>query len=279
MINGELVDATTASLKVNDLALLRGYGAFDFFLVKNGTPIFAKDHIDRFFYSAKYLKLSIPYSKDDLLSQVRLLIEKNGVQDAGMRLQLTGGYTQDSYTPINPNILILQSPYSPYPAERYQTGIKLMLHNYVREMPEIKTTNYTRGIWLLDELKANGATDLLYHRNDLVSESARSNFFMVDQTGKLITPDSHILKGITRKHVIEVASKQYPVEIRPLRVEELAQASEAFLTSTIKEILPVTQIDDITIGSGLPGPITKKLSDLFETHKIQHQKAFAHSMI
>ena len=274
MINGALVSKDSASLKLNDLAFLRGYGAFDFFLVRNGVPIFAEDHIDRFFYSANYLKLTLPFNKNELLSQIHQLINANNMSEAGIRLQLTGGYASDSYTPNTPNIAILQSPYTPYPAERYQTGVKMMLHEYVREMPEIKLTNYVRGIWLLDQLKAVGASDVLYHKNGEVSESARSNFFIVNEHGKIITPDTNILKGITRKHVLKIARQHFQVEVRSLKLAELPKAREAFMTSTLKEILPVTRIDDFNIGDGRPGVITLELQDLMKSYKTDYQNTY-----
>ncbi len=274
MINGELVDASTASLKVNDLSLLRGYGAFDYFLVREGIPVFAEDHIERFFASANFLRLEIPFDPNTMSKQVRQVIAANGLPEAGIRLLLTGGYVLDSYTPIAPNILILQHPYVPYPAEKYRSGIKMMTYEYVRDMPEIKTTHYTMGIWLLDKLKAANASDVLYHKNGKVSESARSNFFIVDADDKLITPNDNVLKGITRKHLLSLVQNHYQVEIRPLRSDELPQAKEAFICSTIKEILPVTQIDDFKIGDGRPGPITLALLDQFRQYKKSYIASF-----
>ena len=213
-----------------------------------------------------------------MLSQVHQLIDANNMDDAGIRMQLTGGYTSDSYTPVEPNIIILQSPYTPYPAEKYQTGVKMMLHEYVREMPEIKLTNYVRGIWLLDQLKAVGASDVLFHKDGNVSESARSNFFIVNEHGKIITPDANILKGITRKHVLKVARQHFQVEVRPLKVEELPKAREAFMTSTIKEILPVTQINDFKIGDGYPSAVTLKLQELMKIYKANYRNDYQKAM-
>lgn len=271
MVNGALTDAATASLRINDLALLRGYGAFDFFLVRKGIPMFAEDHIDRFFYSAEYLKLKMPCTKSELLTQVYTLIDANGMDEAGIRMQLTGGYASDSYTPVAPNIVIIQSPYVPYPKERYDTGVKMLLHEYQREMSEIKLTNYVRGIWMLDKLKEANASDVLYHRNGVVSESARSNFFIVNEQGTIVTPDANILEGVTRKHVLIIAKKHYQVEVRPLKVTELFGAKEAFMTSTIKEVLPVTRIDDMQIGDGLPGPVVKNLTLLMHEYKREYR--------
>ncbi len=263
MINRALVPASEASLQVSDLALLRGFGIFDFFLVEGGKPVFIDDYIDRFFRSAALLDLEIPMSRQQFKADIFKLIAANGESDAGIRLLLTGGYSDNGYTPVTPNVLILQYPKPAIQPEKFANGVKLLAHQYQRELPEIKTINYVTGIWLRKRLAEAGALEPLYHNGDTISESVRSNFFIVSETGKLITTDQDILRGITRKHLLTVAEKHIEIEKRPIRLQELKAAREAFLTSSTKGVLPVVQIDDLQIGDGRPGPTTIKLGEAF----------------
>ena len=135
-----------------------------------------------------------------------------------------------------------------------------MTLEYVRPIADIKTTNYALAVWHSAQWKKQGAEDVLYHMNGFISESSRSNFFIV-KDGELITPSEHILLGITRKNLIKIAGQ---VTIRPISLQEVWDADEAFICSTTKVLLPVTQIDDRTIGNGKPGPISVSLLEKFK---------------
>jgi D-alanine transaminase/branched-chain amino acid aminotransferase len=145
-------------------------------------------------------------------------------------------------------------------------GIKLISHEYLRDLPEVKTINYLMGIYKLPEVQSKGAVDLLYHWKGKISELTRSNFFIVDQYDRIITAGDGVLKGVNRKHALEVARKHFEVVERDLFMKELNQAKEAFITGTTKKVMPVVQIDDIRIGSGKPGAITMELQQLYDEH-------------
>jgi D-alanine transaminase/branched-chain amino acid aminotransferase len=111
-------------------------------------------------------------------------------------------------------------------------------------LPQLKTIDYLTAIWLQPLRKEKGADDLLYHQNGFISESPRSNFFLVKADGTIVTPTEGVLPGITRKKVLQVAKKHFNVEERAILLHELKEAKEAFLTSTTKQILPLSQVDD-----------------------------------
>ena len=117
--------------------------------------------------------------------------------------------------------------------------------------------------------KEQGAEDVLYHWDGLVSESSRSNFYIV-KDGIISTPDKHILLGITRKHLLDVAGN---VQIRPISLEEVWEADEAFISATTKILLPVTQIDDRKIGAGKVGKVSLDLMAKFR----EREKAYLNS--
>lgn len=265
IINGHLTRADEASLRVTDLSILRGYGIFDFFLFRDGQPLFLEDYLDRFYRSAELLHMQIPYSRKDFAGQIFQLIEANGQANGGIRLLLTGGYSPDGYTPAAPNVLILQYPL-PANAWDTHTTLRLMTHAHMRELPEVKTINYITGISLLPELKKRGADDLLYLDGEWIRESVRSNFFLVLDNERVVTPANKILLGVTRKQVLYLARKRYTVEEREVHVSEIRQAREAFFTSSTKGVFPVLQIDDHVIGDGQTGPVSRQLQQDFLRH-------------
>ncbi len=264
-INGELTPIAEAQLHVTDLAIMRGYGVFDYFRALEGRALFVEDYVRRFFNSASLLQLEVPCSQLELINRIQELLDKNEEDKAGIRLILTGGYTTDSYTPVKPNLLILQHPYATYPAEAYERGIKMLTYDYRREIPVAKTINYITGIRIQKWLKENGADAVLYYDNGIIKESDRSNFFLIDAVGNLITPKADVLPGITRMKVIEVAKAMgITVEERPVKVSEIFAAKEAFITSSIKGVLPVTEMDGKAIGTGQIGALSKRLGAGFE---------------
>ncbi len=261
--NGEWIDPARPQLLLSDIGLLRGYGIFEFFHVLGGKPVFGADHLDRFFRSARKMHLEVPLHREELIRVLVELLDKNGETDASLRLVLTGGYSDNAYLPAAPNLIILQQEYKELPAETYARGVGLMTTAFKRELPEIKTTNYMNGIRLLPELKRFQAFEPLYHDHGYVRESVRSNIFLIDRKGALVTPDKHILPGITRQKVLEIARATWPVEVRPVRLNELDDAREVFITGTFKQLLPIVHINRKKIGTGQPGPVSQELRDHF----------------
>ena len=264
-INGQQVPVENATLHVSDLSILRGYGIFDYFLAREGHPLFLDDYLNRFYRSAAELYLEIPFDKAELKRQIYALLQANEVQEAGIRLVLTGGYSPDGYTPVHPNLLIMMYDLPASAWEFSAQGIKIITHPFQRELPEVKTINYSTGIRMLKTIKERGATDLIYvDQGEWIRESARSNFFLVKPDKTIVTADEKILWGITRRQVIDAAREAgYTVEERPIHISELEQASEAFFTSTIKGVMAIGQIDDRVYGDGTIGKVTQELQELF----------------
>ena len=266
IINGELLPASEATLHITDLSILRGFAIFDFFRVWEGKAIFIDDHLDRFFNSATLMGLEIAYSKEEVRAMILKLITKTDSQKFSIRLQLTGGYAEDAYTPKQTNLFLLSADFPHIPAEYFTSGFKVITHAYQREFPEVKTTNYLTGIRTIPLLKENKADAVLYHDGIYVRESDRSNFFIINQEGVLVTTKTKILKGITRKKVLLLAPSIIKTEERDYTLEELFSAKEMFLTSSAKGVMPVTMLDGKKVGDGKPGEITKQLGKAFDNY-------------
>lgn len=258
-INNEFLEEQEAKLQVGDLAIQRGYGVFDYFRTRNYVPLFIDDYLERLSNSVRGLGLDWSYTREEIKNIIQKLIEKNNIPDAGFRIILTGGYSPDSFHPATSNFIILQQLVTLPEQQKFDKGLRIVLHEYMRDLPEIKSINYLMGIYLQNKIQENKADDVLYYKDNSILEFPRSNVFIVTKEQTVVTPSKNVLHGITRKKVIELARKHYKVEERPVSVTELKQAAEVFLTSTTKRILPVVQVDDVVIGNGKPGDVTTNL--------------------
>ena len=258
-LHNEIVPAEKAFLHVRDLAIQRGYGIFDFFKIQDGHPFFLNDYLNRFYNSANVMRLVVPQSIEELKSIIYQLIEKNNIAASGIKLILTGGYSEDGYQPATPNLIITQHPLMLPGKEQIEKGVKIITHDYVRDLPTAKTINYSMGIWLINKIKEQEAYDVLYHQNNRVSEFPRCNFFIVRKDETIVTAKDRVLHGITRKNILKLAAKRYKTEEGTITLDDIYQAKEAFLTSTTKRIVPIVQINNTIISDGKPGAISLSL--------------------
>lgn len=258
--NNEIIKSTNATIHPMDIGLIRGYGIFDFFRTSNYQALFLSDYLDRFIRSADKTNLQLKFSKSDMVRIIQELIEKNDLEAGGIRMILSGGVSDNHFTPQDESLFIFCEELDFPSKEKYLNGIKLLSTEHIRAIADVKTTNYAYPVWHSATWKKEGAEDVLYHMNGYISESSRSNIFMI-KDGKIATPDKHILHGITRKRVLELDKA---IEIRPITLAEILDADEAFITSTTKKILPVSKIDNTVIGKGITGEMTKSLMDYFK---------------
>ena len=271
--NGETLPATDVKLHVSDLGVLRGYGIFDFFRTSQGRPLFMEDYIARFLRSAKAFNFNHSYNDDSIKAEVNKLVALNGFSESGIKLVMTGGYSENGFDPGEPNFIVFVDEFIPPNPEHIEKGVKLITHEYIREFPSVKSTNYLTALMLAPRCKEVGAVDVLYHDGKIISEVTRSNFFII-KNGKVITPGDKILMGVTRGKTVELAKKHYQVEEREVALKEIFEADEAFITSSTKRLMPVVDIDGSVIGDGKPGKITRHLEALF----IDFEKQYVNSL-
>ncbi len=265
-LNGNWVFADNLKVSAFDLAVSRGFGVFDFLRTYNYQPFYLKEHIDRFFNSAKLLGLKVPKTKKEVEDIVYEGINKNSSSELNIKIILTGGETEDGLTPIGKHsLLVIFTPAISYPEVFYQKGIRVITVKGSRFLPHVKYLNYTQAVIAMNEAKKFNAQEALYvNEEGKITEGTRSNFFAIINN-KLITPDKYILNGITREVVLKIA-KNLGIEIekKDIFVSQITQFEEAFLTSSTKEIMPIVAIDDKTVRKGSVGEITKKLMREFK---------------
>lgn len=265
IINGTLTLAEDAKIGIDDLSIVRGYGIFDYFKAINNIPLFLEDNLDRFYKSAHLMDLPVNYSREEIKAQIQSLMDHNKIQDSGIKILLTGGYSTDGYSIADPNLIITQHIFN-RDTNREKNGMKLHLFDFHRAFGLVKSIDYVMGIQALKVAKQQGADDVLYFQNGLISECPRANFFIITEDNKLITPDEDVLEGVTRKHILEIAKGHFHIETRNVTLDDVKNAKEAFITSTTKNITPITEIVNFkTFGQGV-GPCTAQLQELLEIH-------------
>ena len=254
VINGQFIPQQDAKIAINDLSIQRGYGIFDFFRTRDSQPVFLNDHLDRFYHSAGVMNLPVEPSRETLIQLITGLIAKNDLPHSGIRLTLTGGYSENGYTPAKPNLLITQSAYT-FNGAAFEKGVRLVAYDHQRQLPQVKTIDYLQSIYLQPFISEKQADDVLYHEHGMVRECPRANFFIVTKNGEIVTPGEKILKCITRKKILGLENLR--AKAGTVLLEDIRDAREAFVTSTTKVVLPVLEIDGQMIGDGKPGEVTR----------------------
>ena len=162
-----------------------------------------------------------------------------------------------------PMLAVLITPLGERNTQHFARGIKLITTHLQRTLSDAKTSNYVTAILALKEAARRGANDVLFvNEQGHVLEVTRSNFFIF-RGDTLITPRTGVLIGITRNVVLSIAHDRFAIEERPILLEDLSTADEAFITSSSKEIVPVVQVDNWAIGDGKPGLRTYELEQRF----------------
>jgi branched-chain amino acid aminotransferase len=266
-VDGKFVPADKAVIPVDDLAILRGIGVFDLLRTYNGKPYFLNAHVTRLHSSAEKVGLKVPWSHRKICQLVLETLARNTVDEANIRIIVTGGSSPDFMTPKGrPRLLVLVTPLPMLPQWWYSRGVKVITVKSQRNIPSAKSIDYLPATMGLRKAKAQKAIEVIYlDAAGNALEGATSNLFaFID--GTLVTPGRGMLAGITRQVVLEIAQDHYPVETRDLPFDELLKAQEIFITGTNKGLVPVVEIDEALIGKGRPGQQTRRLTALLEAH-------------
>ena len=266
IINGKFVEASNLFIPSNDSGFLRGFGVFDLFITYSGIPFHLEDHIKRLFNSAKLISLSIPYAISEICSWVLKGLDVNKDKTEKLiRIIVTGGTLINSMTPNDkdPLIIVMFGSFTRPDSALYENGAKAFTAAVKRSFPEAKTMNYLDAVVLFQNPEHRGAAEFIYHDGCKVYEGASSNVFAL-AGNQLVTSKSSILKGITRKVIIEKLGVN--VVERDLSLNELKDAKEIFITSSVREILPITVLDNRKVGTGKVGEVTGKVINEFKEY-------------
>ena len=267
-LNGEIIGSEKAVVGVHNIGLLRGFGIYEAMTTHNGKAFMFDLHLTRFKKTANFMGIRIPATDEEIKTAVQTLILKNSGptrENLNIKFILTGGETLHGidYDERKPTFYIFSEKFVPISDDIFKNGAKVVSHKFLRQYPEYKTTNYIEAVKCQKKQNESNALETLYTFQGKILECATSNFFIV-KDDVLITPDQNVLKGITRKIVLDLARQNnIKFVLREISLDELKSADEALLSASFKEIVPVTSVDDFPIGNGKVGPITRKLFDLF----------------
>jgi branched-chain amino acid aminotransferase len=274
-VDGRLSGEREAVVSVFDHGFLFGDGVYEVMRTYHHRPFLFEPHMRRLRASADRIALPIPTSDTEIGARIAATIEAAQLPgEAYIRLLVTRGVGEIGYDPSlcpAPTIVVIVKAHAELPAAVYAGGVKIALVSVVRNHPSsinpiIKSNNLLNNALASQEAQRRGAAEALMknHRGE-ICECAMSNIFLVTK-GTLRTPpvDAGILAGVTRAFVLDLAAKAgIPTREDVLREEDLAAADEVFITSTTREIVPVSRVDDLVIGGGRPGPVTVRLRGLF----------------
>ncbi len=269
-IDGRFLPEEEAKISILDRAVGLGDGLFETVRAHLGRPAFLDRHLARMRSSAAFLKIPFTYSDDEIGEVLVELCHRNSAPEARIRLTLTRGIHPGGLALAGgaPSLIATAESYTPHPPEKYAQGYRLVVSSIVHyakgPLSGHKTLNYLPFLLARDEAAAVGADEaLLLNEHGNVAECSSANVFCV-AGGVLGTPglDSGVLPGVVRDVVLELASRAGIVtRERPVPLEELLGADEVFITSSLRGIMPVSQIGE-TVFSG-ERPVTEKLGRLY----------------
>lgn len=273
-IDGQFYDRDSAKISVFDHGLLYGDGVFEGIRVYNRRIFRHQAHLERLYDSAKALALTIPLPIDEMRAVVEETVRRNRREDVYIRLIVTRGVGElgiDPHSCPTPSVIVIVNDVRVYPRELYAGGITVMT-SATRQVsheavdPRIKSLNYLKNILAkIDAQQAGAHEAIMLNAEGFIAECTADNLFVV-RGGHLLTPSTQdgALGGITRGAVLELAGEaRIPAAEARLTRYDLYTATEAFVTGTGAELMPVAGADGRPIADGTPGPITRQLTEAF----------------
>lgn len=273
----EPVDPADAKISVFDRGFLYGDSVYETMRTAGGLPLELQRHLDRLRRSGDGIGLSIPFSDATLRDAIARTHEATQNDESYVRLVVTRGsgmLALDPRTSEDPLLVVMVKPLALPAEDAYVRGLRAVIVEMAKNAgssldPTIKSGNYLSNILALRQAIDRGGDDaIMCNLDGAVSEGATSNVFLVEG-GQVLTPHlrTGLLPGITRLTVCELSeSIGLPVLETTIAPDQLRAAQEVFLTSSIRGIMPVTQLDGVMVGNGEAGPITRRLHEAYQAY-------------
>ncbi len=273
-LNGSFIPIEDARISVLDRGFIFGDGVYEVIPVYSHRPFRLTEHLHRLQKSLDGIQLRNPYTDIEWAELVEQIIARNEGDDQYLYLQVTRGVApRDHAFPkeVIPTVFIMSSPLVVASKELIVAGVSAITANDNRwSRCDIKATSLLPNVLLRQMAVDSGATETLLLREGFLTEGSASNVFVVKDELLLAPPKSHLmLPGITYDVVLELADKyQIPYEIREISEYDIRIADELLLTSSTKEIMPITLLDGKKVGSGKPGGIFAQLYQYYQNYKV-----------
>lgn len=271
-LNGEFLPPDQARVSVFDRGFIFGDGVYEVIPVFGGRLFRLPHHLSRLEASLGAIRLRNPHTPPEWHNIFTRLLAA-GSSDQSIYLQVTRGVAprDHAFPPdITPTVFAYAQPLKYSPPEQLAQGVAAVTAADIRwQRCDIKAIALLANALLRQQAIDQGAVEAILVRDGVVTEGAASNIFVI-KNGRLATPPKgpFILPGITRDLVVEIArAKDIPCDELPVKIETLISADEVWLTSSTKEILPITRIDGKPVGDGKPGPMHARMFALYKEYK------------
>jgi branched-chain amino acid aminotransferase len=282
-INGEIFKPEDARISVFDRGFLYGDGVYEV-TRSYGRVLFAlEDHIERLYRSADRIGLDIGMTREELSTELYRIHDAAQRPDRYIRVVVTRGEGKinlDPTTRLQSNIVVFVQDVPAFDPKLYETGQDIITASILRNPkksldPNVKSGNYLNNILALGEAKKRKAHDaVMVSAQGHVTEGTTWNIYMVQDGAYVSTPDDgDILQGITRKIIRDIIKSNGMKWVeRFFTPDEMKKAPEVLSTSSIREVMGIRTVDDVTIGNGRPGPATLKLAQLYKEYVTRYCK-------
>ena len=272
-LNGEFMPLENARVPVLDRGFIFGDGVYEVIPVYSRRPFRMPEHLARFRRSHDAIRLEYPLSDAEWTRLVHDLIQRHGGDDQSIYLQVTRGVAKrDHAFPKDavPTVFAMSSPLSTPSREAIENGVSTVSAvDYRWQRCDIKSTSLLANCLLRQVAADSGATEVVMFRDGFLTEGSSSNVFAV-KNGTILAPpkDHRVLPGITYDVVLELANNnRLACEVRPVSEQEVRSADELWVTSSTKEVLAVTTLDGNVVGTGKPGPVFRRVYQLYQEFK------------
>lgn len=274
-LNGDFLPAEKAKVSVFDRGFLLGDGVYEVIPVYAGRCFQLAGHLERLQTSLDGIRMKNPHSIVEWHSLIEQLVERNGGGDQSLYLQVTRGVApRDHLFPegVTPTAFAMSNPLQAVPEKYKKQGIAAITVPDIRwQNCNIKAISLLPNSLLKQQAQDAGAQEALLIRNGYLTEGAASNAYVIINGVIYTAPkDEKVLPGITREVVLEIAANNnIPVIEQAVTESQLKQADEVWVSSSTKEILPVTILDGEAIAQGVPGPVWQQIDQLYQQYKLQ----------
>lgn len=269
-LNGEFLPLEEAKVSVLDRGFIFGDGIYEVIPVFNGHAFRLDEHLQRLLNSLKATHIKNPLSQSDWTNLINNMIKKNGLGHQAIYLQMTRGVAHRDHAfpdDAEPTIFIMSNRLPETQTAHPVSAITLQDPRW--NNCDIKATSLLPNVLLRQQAREQGAYEAILIRDGFITEGAASNVFVI-KDGVIKTPPkgSKILPGVTRGLVLELLSKNaLSCEEVEISEAELHAADEIWVTSSTKEIVPVTKLDGKPVGAGEVGALWNKSTELYQAFK------------
>ena len=272
-LNGEFLPLSEAKVSVLDRGFIFGDGIYEVIPVYARQPFRLAEHLKRLRNNLTATRIKDPYSEFEWDKIINKLIAQQDAEDQSIYLQITRGVARRDHAfpkDIEPTVFLMANPLSVLDEATFNTGASAITLDDIRwHYCNIKAIALLPNILLRQSAIDQGAQEAILVRDGIVTEGSASNIFIVSNGVIKTAPNSSLLlPGITRDLIVELAiQNELPLEETSFSAEQLAAADEIWLTSSMKEVLPIIRLDEKPVGDGKPGPMARRMYAIFQDFK------------